>query len=130
MILIADCVWERALHIKLITSLRALLYANPQATVHFASGFHTGRKAVADFLTQAAAAGVVPSPPNDWIELSVEGECRPWDWSRCGRAELAKLGGKDKNDLSSQTGRAFQTEERQEERNRWTLYGTLRLRIG
>lgn len=128
MLFIADCVWERSLHTELIASLRALLDASPGATVYFASGFHTGRKPVADFLAQAAVAGIVPLPPEDWVELSVEGECRPWNWSQCGRAELAKLGEIGKDDFSSSRHWAFQLEERQEERNRWTLYGTLRLR--
>ncbi|BGP39121.1 hypothetical protein JCM10450v2_003075 [Rhodotorula kratochvilovae] len=110
-LLLADCVWSPSLHAPLASSLGALLRACPHAMVHFSAGFHTGRAVVAAFLRAAAEEGVVPRKAREWREVSVEGETRAWDWARVQRVEAGKE----------------EAEERQEERNRWTLYGTLGL---
>jgi predicted nicotinamide N-methyase len=103
LILVSDCVWSPSLHSPLLDTLSALLSAFPSAVIHFAAGFHTGRSVVASFLRAAEEKGVVPLRKEEWKEVSVTGEEKSWDWER---AEKAK-------------------EERQEERNRWTVYGTL-----
>ncbi|GAA5993711.1 hypothetical protein JCM10908_001340 [Rhodotorula pacifica] len=124
LILLADCVWNRRLHSALIHSLRALLEASSTATVvHFSAGFHTGRAPVGEFLSRARAAGIGPAAPEEWKELSVEGESRPWNWGE----EEEEGKGKAFGRVASFSGRMRAEEERQEERNRWTLYGTLRL---
>ncbi|GAA6016040.1 hypothetical protein JCM10207_004422 [Rhodosporidiobolus poonsookiae] len=107
LILVADCVWDPSLHSPLIRTLSSLLAACPSAVVHFAAGFHTRRSVVAGFLAAAEEAGVSPVRREEWVEVSTEGEERAWSW------EDWAWGGKGNQ------------EERQEERNRWTLYGTL-----
>jgi len=119
LLLVADCVWSPALHGSLVKSLVSLLAACPSATVHFAAGFHTGRKAVAAFLAAAEQAGVTPRDRADWVEVSVEGEVRAWNW---GRVDCLRDGREVKV-----CGPEPLEEEKQEERNRWTLYGTLGL---
>lgn len=74
------------------------------------------------------------SEGSGWKELSVEGEVREWNWDLA--LERARGPG-TKNDalahssagssLLSLSLRFAGDEERQEERNRWTLYGTLAL---
>lgn len=143
LILVADCIWDRSLHGVLIRTLRALLEASPGAVVHFSCGFHTGRATVADFLARAMSAGIGPGPMtasvgNGWSELSVEGEIREWRWDLV--SERARGWGcctemkKDDELAHSSAGSSMSPglriagdEERQEERNRWTLYGTLAL---
>ncbi|KPV77504.1 uncharacterized protein RHOBADRAFT_41497 [Rhodotorula graminis WP1] len=66
LVLVADCVWSPALHASLVDSLRALLSASPHATVCFSTGFHTGRKQVANFLAAAADAHIVPVNEKEW----------------------------------------------------------------
>ncbi|CDR49551.1 RHTO0S28e00232g1_1 [Rhodotorula toruloides] len=110
LILVADCVWERELHRALIQSLLAILRTAPSCVVHFAAGFHTGRSAVAAFLRHALASGLAPVDMAEWQEKSVTGQTKRWDWTLSGSKGLVK-------------------EERQEERNRWTLYGTLALQL-
>ncbi|TKA57615.1 hypothetical protein B0A53_00764 [Rhodotorula sp. CCFEE 5036] len=142
LILVADCVWDRSLHVALIRTLRALLEASSPlgaTVVHFSCGFHTGRATVTDFLARAMSAGIGPKPGpgaserNGWKELSVEGEVREWNWDLA--LEGARGTGTKKDELahssagsSMSAGLKFaRDEERQEERNRWTLYGTLAL---
>ncbi|GAA5869858.1 hypothetical protein JCM3774_000515 [Rhodotorula dairenensis] len=132
LVLVADCVWDRSLHGPLIQTLRTLLESSPGAVVHFSSGFHTGRGTVAEFLARAARAGVMPLVPSEWYELSVEGEVRAWEWRRVGGFWFSSSFSTDsKRSCGSSTPPAwrlgFGDEERQEERNRWTLYGTLGL---
>ncbi|GAA5902373.1 hypothetical protein JCM6882_000513 [Rhodosporidiobolus microsporus] len=105
LIFVADCVWEPSLHLALISTLSRLLDICPSAVVHFACGFHTGRSVVASFLAAAEETGVVPLEREEWKEVSVEGEEKPWNWREGGGGGIGA--------------------ERQEERNRWTLYGTL-----
>lgn len=128
MILVADCVWEPTLHAPLISTLRALLDRCPHATVHFAAGFHTGRRTVAQFLARAQEQAIVPLPPEGWREVSFEGEERPWDWDRCAREWTTRGGGGEgrraRSDLAFPAP-VLSAEERQEERIRWTLYGIL-----
>ncbi|GAA5855643.1 hypothetical protein JCM8547_001629 [Rhodosporidiobolus lusitaniae] len=101
LILVADCVWDASLHLPLIITLSRLLAASPSATVLFSAGFHTGRLVVAAFLERAEEEGLVMLESEEWREVSVEGEERLWSWQECW-GEEAK-------------------EDRQEERNRWTL---------
>jgi len=103
LILVADCIWDRSLHVPLITSLLKLLEASPRALVHLTAGSHTGRKAVTDFLELAQLRGIVPQSPTACYEISVEGEKRGWE------PEKGK------------------SEEKQEERNRWTFVGIFEL---
>ncbi|BGP31147.1 hypothetical protein JCM10296v2_002911 [Rhodotorula toruloides] len=109
-ILVADCVWERHLHDALHQSILAILRTAPSCVVCFAAGFHTGRSAVAAFLRRALASDIAPIDLATWQENSVTGQTKPWDWTLSGSKDLVK-------------------EERQEERNRWTLYGTLALQL-
>ncbi|GAA5923695.1 hypothetical protein JCM3775_000475 [Rhodotorula graminis] len=113
LVLVAECVWSPSLHASLVDSLRALLSASPHATVCFSAGFHSGRKHVASFLAAAADAHIVPVNEKDWVELSVDGAARAWEWRRVELARAAKV------------SVALEEEDRQEERNRWTLFGTL-----
>lgn len=113
LILVADCVWDAALHRCLVMTLLHLLLACPAATVHFTCGFHTGRRTVAQFLATAGRVGIIPLAPDDWVELSVEGAARPWNWAPVETVGIVRVKGDG--------------EEKQEERNRWTLYGTLGL---
>ncbi|GJN89727.1 hypothetical protein Rhopal_002716-T1 [Rhodotorula paludigena] len=113
LILVADCVWDATLHQRLVTTLLHLLLACPTAVVHFTCGFHTGRRPVAQFLAAAARMGIIPLAPDEWVELSVEGAARLWNWAPVENVGRVRVKGEG--------------EEKQEERNRWTLYGTLGL---
>lgn len=98
------------MHDVLIQSLLAILRTAPSCVVLFAAGFHTGRSAVAAFLRRAAAFRITPVDVSRWEEVSVTGETKRWDWTLSGSKDLV-------------------VEERQEERNRWMLFGTLALQL-
>ncbi|GAA5924388.1 hypothetical protein JCM1841_001686 [Sporobolomyces salmonicolor] len=117
LVLVSDCVWHPALHAPLVRTVAALVAACPAAVVAFSCGFHTGRHVVREFLAQVRAAGLEPTSADGWEEVSVEGERKPWRWED----------ERPREDQRGGTGPLLQ-EEKQEERNRWTLVGLLRLK--
>ncbi|GAA5916796.1 hypothetical protein JCM5296_007394 [Sporobolomyces johnsonii] len=120
LVLVSDCVWHPSLHAPLVHTLVALLAAAacpPSAVVAFSCGFHTGRHVVRDFLAQVRAAGLEPTSEDGWGEVSVEGERKAWSWEE----------DRPREDLKRGMTRSL-LEEKQEERNRWTLVGLLRLK--
>ncbi|KAM0750066.1 hypothetical protein T439DRAFT_326035 [Meredithblackwellia eburnea MCA 4105] len=113
LILMADVIWESSSHAALLKTLHSLLSSSPQATVHFACGYHTGRQVVRSFFENTKQQGFEVltgegEQGNGLWETSVEGDRRRWMWES-GRLE------------------EWEQTESQEERNRWVLEGVIKL---
>ncbi|ORY91697.1 hypothetical protein BCR35DRAFT_298977 [Leucosporidium creatinivorum] len=95
LLLAADLVWVRSSHPLLIASLLRLLEDSPNAIIHLACGFHSGKAVVRDFFASAEEAGLVPAKTYegecDWFEMSVTGEKNVWcKYGHCGELELSQ----------------------------------------
>lgn len=65
-VLLADCLWDRLSHALLLKTLRAVLARSSDARVYVASGLHTGREVLVEFIARARGSGFVVKR---WLEV-------------------------------------------------------------
>lgn len=83
-VLAADVLWVSSQHAALLDTVCALLAPGRAARFVLAAGFHTGRPAVARFLSAARAAGLALAPDAPYggaYERHISGTLRAWQGS-------------------------------------------------
>ena len=86
-VLLADCLWDRLSHAALLKTLGATLARSKNARVYVASGLHTGRETLVEFVGRARRVGFCVRP---WLECEEEGGFRVVDADEEGEEEWTK----------------------------------------